>query len=49
MEKIKIIDLELNIISINQKGNLLEIEFPTATDLSGKNLQSIELYTSASK
>lgn len=46
MEKIKIKNVEYDIVSINQRGNLLEIVFPTPTDLRGKNLSRIDLYTS---
>lgn len=46
MEKIKISNEELEVVSIRQNGSLLIIEFPQITDLSNKNLSTIDIYTS---
>lgn len=46
MEKVKIDDMEYDIVSINQYGNLLEIKFLDAVTLTGIDLSSIEVYTS---
>jgi len=45
MEKIKLQNEELEILNINQRGNLLEITFPQITNLTGKDLTTIELFT----
>ena len=46
MEKIKMNDVIHEIISINQKGALLQIEFSEETDLSCEDLTEIEVLTS---
>jgi len=46
MEKIKIHNEELYIVSIRQNGSLLTIEFPHLVDLSDKDLSYIDIYTS---
>jgi hypothetical protein len=46
MEKIKILNEELEIVSISVSGgNLLVIKFPEVTDLSKKDLSEIEVLT----
>lgn len=45
MEKIKIQDKEFEIVSINQKGALLQVEFSEATGLSSEDLSEIEVLT----
>ncbi len=46
MEKIKIQDEEIDIVSISVKSvNLLVIEFPKGIELTGKNLSVIEVLT----
>lgn len=46
MEKIRIHNEELEIVSIRQNGSLLIIEFPQIIDISNKDLSSIDIYTS---
>lgn len=45
MEKIKVRNDEYEIVSIDQRGNLLEIVFPSPVDLTGKNISKIEVFT----
>lgn len=46
MEKIRITNEELEIVSIRQDGSLLIIEFQQIADLSNKDLSAIDIYTS---
>jgi hypothetical protein len=46
MERIKILDAEIEIVSISVNcSNLLVVEFPEVADLSGKDLAEIEVLT----